>query len=388
MTLEPSTATIIDRLSELSTRATPPSVQVNRLPGHDLIRINKPCLSPSSSGKMAYSTTVFAGGPNAGWEPFEYKLYHVSERPNRRIPDGRYSRPAPWYKPQMLNFANEHCRSCPHMLAASRAITDDSPRACKAAIGRFDEAFFQDEFNPVPTCMAGHSIPAEDPNDPYEAPTIWFGPHPVSYTLIIEPRASTSVRSNLYVMDMKLQHLLHDGVNYGASHHTAPLPNTWSSGGVCWGGNNPEMPEITDRIQRSIFNLDLTNYHEFRAQMQRYQQFDALSGDTAGMKTITSDRILSLNGEVDAILCASDHKDYRDAWRMLVASGAPQDELGVFLPLRHHSIILPDRVINGYITPIIPAINRCWFVQSYMDGNHYSHHGMLLGQIDPPAQFQ
>ena len=396
MTLESTAPTIIDRISEVSSKANPPTIQINRLPGHSLIRLNEPCMSPGDGTRKVYSTTVFAGGLGANWEPFEYKLYHVSEHIQRRIPSPRYSAPAPWYRPRMLAFAREHCRTCPHMLAASRAKTGDSPKACKAAIGRYDEAFIESDVGDqlagygrtLLTCMAGHPMPIEDPNDNYEAPTIWFGPHPVSYTLTIDPAMSTNTRHNFHVMDMKLHHLNYDGVNFGASRHTAALPNTWATGCVCWGNNNPDMPEITDRLQRAVFNLDLTNYNQFLAQMDRYMRFDSVALDQKGMAIIPENRILSVNGEVNAVLCASNHGEYKDAWRLLVASGAPSDELGVFLPLRQHSIILPDRVINGYITPIIPTIGRCWFVQSYMDENHYAHHGMLLGQIDPPAQLQ
>ena len=70
MTLESTAPTIIDRISEVSSKANPPTIQINRLPGHSLIRLNEPCMSPGDGTRKVYSTTVFAGGLGANWEPF------------------------------------------------------------------------------------------------------------------------------------------------------------------------------------------------------------------------------------------------------------------------------------------------------------------------------
>jgi hypothetical protein len=395
--------TVLERITGVD---APPTVQLFRLPSHKLVTLN----APVSNGQ---TITVYAGDGTDVNHPLEMMLERVGRNGPR---DGSF----PWIEPIERQFIDNHCRTCPRMLAASTMGS-----ICPAAMGNFQGAFDQEEpvaqavdfnVNPDPIglerqprtrriCREGHPQPqvVSQTGTRWVQPTMFMAKLPISYNVtLFTDSYHEGERHNI---DGLFVRFLASFNNTFFQGQTARAFNTWSGGGICWGSGNyqPELAEATERIYGSKFNIDLTD--NFRRQIRDhstlYVQFATFldycrandpshAASLCNFRAIDSNKILSLDNEVNALLSvprpsnrhASADRHYATALAMLLASGTPMGDNGILLPLKLHSIAAGESYINGYITPILPEINRCWFIQA---NNNSRNSGLLLGQIEPPT---
>jgi hypothetical protein len=369
-------ATILGRLR---TATEPPKVRLFRLPSHRLLT-----LEPSADS--AVYLRVYAGNPRDWSETTEVML----EKVGRTSPgSGRF----PWVERRLLDFMREHCHSCPHMMCHTMHI--GGANYCTAGSGDIHNAFTDNDSDGNPICLDGHQRPVYTEGDGRRAPITFIPRLPINYGVKLTP-------DGVYNRDtLNVRYLLeHEGAFYRG--HPFRAFNTWNTGAICWGSGQepPELAETTDRIYRSIFNLDLIE--DYRGTIRNYRVADKQYRDVLatsltpgqqptqqqltclkaqGFTPIPDSTILSLNNEVNGLLLV-DKDDKANAFYALAASGAAVEGSRILLPLKQHVIQAGNSFISGYITPIMPAIGRCWFLQP--SNNSSRSIGNLLGQIDPP----
>jgi len=393
-------STIIERLQAIT---APPLVQLTLLPSHQLMTLK----TYHGTGHDGHVVTIYE-------DPSRYQP--VLRLHAHKIGLYQRSQQRPFMTPPMLHFAENHCRTCPHNFPVETGSTP-----CMMRTGFWREAFRAQEVNvpqpvsydvdllsepiapiPIPretamACLAG----AQDPSNwDYYAEAERRPP------LVFVPTQPVSVSVNLQLTDinrwkvnhMAVQHLIEHQGAYYTSNRIGHL-NTFDNGQrICWGSGNraPALVSILDTFHGAIFNLDLTN--DFNDWLNRV---DAASKDAKTIRdkpeelrlrylkdnhytTIDPDSIVSVNNEINGFINippGADDSGYASGYTSLAASGCPvSDDKGMLLPIKRHGIRAGDRLINGFITPIIPAIGRCWFIQQGGDTTY----GQLLGQIDPP----
>lgn len=371
--------TVLEHIVEVE---SPPLVDLYPLPSHRLLT-----QQPATGKRISF--TVYAGNCDSSvHDPYQEMQL---EKAGATMPTG--SGPA-WIHPALRDFARDHCRHCQH------AIDEffDGMQSCPAAAGLLDQAFDGLDVTGQPCCMAGHPKPELEAGV-RNVPPIRFLPHlPVSYGVVISDSATVSStwRHRIAADSLFVRHLAQIDGNFYSGEKLRAF-NTWEGGGICWGANNdyPQLAEITDRIYLSQPNLDLVGNHNsiLDSYSTGYIYFHGFLEDFAAMgehdacvdyrfKRIDPLTILSVDNEVNALLHvpSPDQNGSKSATAMLLSSGVPMNEQGLLLPLQRHSIVVGETFIHGYITPILPLINRCWFIQQ-AEGRY---RGKLLGQIIPP----
>lgn len=369
-------ATILGRLR---TTPEPPKVRLFRLPSHRLLT-----LEPSTDNSVYLR--VYAGIPQDWSETTEVML----EKVGRSSPSSGLF---PWVERPLRDFMRQHCHDCPHMMRYTMHI--EGAHYCPAGNGDIHHAFNTEGPDGDPVCLAGHAQPVYAQGTNRGAPIAFIPQLPINYGITLQPDGDYS-RDTLNVRYL----LEHEGAFYRGQPFRAF--NTWSTGAICWGSGQkaPELAETTDRIYRSIFNLDLIE--DYRGTIRSYrfgekqyrdvrlnaftpgmpptqQQLTYLK--TQGFSPVPDSTVLSLDSEVNGLLLV-DKNSQLNGYVALAASGAAVEGDRILLPLKAHVLQAGNSFISGYITPIMPAIGRCWFLQA--DNNSSRDDGKLLGQIDPP----
>lgn len=398
------TSTIIQRLQAI---AAPPLVQVALVPAHQLMTLK----TYHGTGQDGHVITLYED-PSAYLPPLRVNAYKIGLNQDQQM--------RPFMTPPLLRFVEQHCRTCPHNFPAETNSTPCAmrkgwwreafdarqitvPRPAGYGVDAFGEATMPTPMprDTVPACYAGH----QDPSDWNEfdradrsPPVTFLSPQPVSVSVTL----SLHNVSQWGVNHMVIQHLVKHQDTYYVSRRIGHL-NTFNDGQrICWGQNNRQPPLVSalDTFHGAIFNLDLTNdFDDWINKVESAalvaanvrdltedQQLRYLKDKVNGFTAVDSDAIVSINNEINGFINippgSNEVSPYENAYNSLAASGCPvSKDTGLLLPIKRHVINAGDRLIHGFITPIIPAIGRCWFIQQ-VSGD--AVHGQLLGQIDPP----
>jgi hypothetical protein len=160
--------------------------------------------------------------------------------------------------------------------------------------------------------------------------------------------------------------------------------NTYGNGGPCWGNRRPEFAQLTHHFFDATANLDLCGIETLEDYRSTLRE-NAARILSDPKQTIPFSRLLSVNNEASGLLMV-DNELHHEAFTLLSATGlkpgtfCPENNRTILLPVMRHCIEIEGTTFAGFITPILPAINRCWFLQQTATGT-----AALLGQVDPPS---
>jgi hypothetical protein len=275
-------------------------------------------------------------------------------------------------------FIERHCNSCDHLMTCGpwRHIAGDPATIANVFVHRGEGPR---------RCQAGHGLQDLIDMRSGECEPLCteheHAPGLLTITATIEALASGCYSCSwVRLASAALDH----AAGHVAIGQTRRAFNTYGNGGPCWGNRRPEFAHLTHHFFDARANFDLCGIET----LTNYERTISESDQSILRKpkqTIPFSRLLSVNNEASGLLMV-DSDSHPEAFALLSACGlkpgtfTPENNRTILLPVMRHHIEMEGRTFAGLITPILPAVNRCWFLQQTE-----TNKAALLGQVDPPS---